>query len=576
MRYRLLVFSVALLFLSGKSAAQPGDQLNATEKILFNAKIFTSATKQPYAEAVLIRDKKIIAAGNLGEIKKLASSQVVLIDMKGGCVLPGFIDSHTHALEGGDGLLKANLFDDLVDIGQLSDYVKQVKEKKKQMTGDFVLIDGINIALWAKLDEVRSVFDNGEYTNQPVWLRGSDGHTSWANKAALKRAGIDKQFIESLKGEDVNYFGFDNNKEPNGFITERGQRKIDAVLPQDKTDYNKAAEKALEYNNAFGITAWLDPSSGSTTTKTAKILHAYAQMAEQKKLTAHVAATIVANADADPQPQIDFIKSLQKKYNQPNVSVLGFKIFADGVVEHPTHTAALSKPYTGSNSKGVLMYDAEKFKRFVVAADKQNMLVHVHAIGDWAVTKTLDGFEAARKANPGSKLPHTITHIQFVLPKDFTRFKELNALASLQLLWAFGDVTTIDIVKPYIDPELYQYQYPARSLLQAGTIICGASDWPVSTANPFEAIYNAETRKGPKGVLDSTQCVPRIAMLQAYTINAAKALLQEKNIGSIEAGKSADLILIDRDILTTDAESFKQSKIVWTMFEGHIVYRQKR
>ncbi|MBS1574244.1 MAG: amidohydrolase [Bacteroidetes bacterium] len=575
MRYCLFTFSIALLFIPGFSIAQQGDALNAEEKILFNAKIFTSDLKQPYAEAVFIHGKKIIAAGNLDEVKRFASKQVVLIDMKGGCVLPGLIDSHTHAVEGGDGLLKANLFDDLVDIKQLSDYVKQVKENKKQMTGDFVLIDGINISLWAQLGEVKSVFDNGEYENQPVWLRGSDGHTSWANKAALKRAGIDKQFIESLKGEDVNYFGFDSNKEPNGFITERGQRKIDAVLPQDEIDYDKSAEKALEYNNAFGITAWLDPSSGNTTNKTAKILLAYAHMAEQKKLTAHVATTIVANADADPQPQIDFIKSLQKKYNQPNVSVLGFKIFADGVVEHPTHTAALSKPYIGTNSKGVLMYNAEKFKHFVIAADKQNILVHVHAIGDRAVTKTLDGFEAARRANPNSRLPHTITHMQFVLPKDFARFKELNALASLQLLWAFGDVTTIDIVKPYMDPELYQYQYPARSLLQAGTIICGASDWPVSTANPFEAIYNAETRRGPKGVLDSTQCVPRTAMLQAYTINAAKALLQEKNIGSIEAGKSADLILIDRDILTADAQSFKESKIVWTMFEGHIVYKQK-
>jgi predicted amidohydrolase YtcJ len=553
---------------------KPND-LNAPEKILFHAKIFTANVNQPYAEAVLVKGNKIIAAGNLDEVKKQASNKAVLIDMNGGFILPGFVDSHTHSIEGGSGLLKANLFDGLIDLPQLSGYVKQIREGKQKMIGDFVVIEGLNISLWSQLNEIKAIFDNGEYTEQPVWLRGSDGHTSWANKAALKKAGIDKKFIESLKGEDLSYFGFGEDKEPNGFITESGQRKIDAVLPQNETDYEKATEKALEYNNAFGITAWLDPSSGSTTWRTARILEAYANMAQQKKLTAHVAATIVADADADPQPQIDFVKSLQKKYNQTDVSVLGFKIFADGVVEHPTHTAAMSKPYTGTNSKGVLMYDAEKFKHFVIAADKQNMLVHVHAIGDWAVTKTLDGFEAARKVNAGSKLPHTITHMQFVLPKDFTRFKELNALASLQLLWAFGDVTTIDIVKPYIDPELYQYQYPARSLLQAGTIICGASDWPVSTANPFEAIYNAETRKGPKGVLDSTQCVPRTAMLQAYTINAAKALMQEKNIGSIEAGKYADLILIDRDVLTVDAESFKESKVVWTMFEGRIVYHIK-
>jgi len=266
------------------------------------------------------------------------------------------------------------------------------------------------------------------------------------------------------------------------------------------------------------------------------------------------------------------IKSLQKKYNRENLNIIGCKIFADGVIEHPTHTAALSLPYTGTDSKGVLMFDPEKFTRFTIMADKQNLLVHVHAIGDRAVTETLNGFESVRKINGNNKLPHSITHLQIVQPSDFDRFKKLNVLASCQLQWAFGDVTTVDIVKPYIDPSLYKWQYPARSMLQAGATICGASDWPVSTANPFEAIYSAETRFGPKGVLDSTQCMPRIAMLYAYTINAAKAMMAEKNIGSLEPGKSADMILLDRDILTIPPEEMKDTNVLWTIFEGKKVY----
>jgi len=218
------------------------------------------------------------------------------------------------------------------------------------------------------------------------------------------------------------------------------------------------------------------------------------------------------------------------------------------------------------------MFDPKKFAQFVVAADKQDLLVHVHAIGDQAVTETLNGFEAARKANGNNKIPHTITHLQIVLPSDFERFKKLNVLASYQLLWAFGDITTIDIVKPYIDPSLYKWQYPARSMLQAGAIICGASDWPVSTANPFEAIYNAETRRGPMGVLDSTQCMPRMEMLYAYTINAAKAMRAEKKIGSLEPGKYADIIMLDRDILIINPEAMKDTRVLWTMFEGKKVY----
>ncbi|MEJ0104409.1 MAG: amidohydrolase [Bacteroidota bacterium] len=519
---------------------------------------------------------KIIYVGNLDEVKRGAGKTAIFIDLQGGCVLPGLIDSHTHAVDGGDGLLRANIFDGLVTIKELADYVRQVKVNKLGMIGDFLVIDGINIALWSQLDEIISVFNNGEFAQQPVWLRGSDGHTSWANAATLQRAGITKEYIQSLSTEDLKYFGHDADNIPNGFVSESGQRKIDAVLPPDVIDYNKAAIKALEYNNSFGITAFLDPSAGYTNKTSSNRLDAYAGLATQNKLTAHVAATIVAEADSNVQAQINMVKSLQKKYNRQNLSILGFKIFADGVVEHPTHTAALSIPYTGTNSKGVLMYDPVKFNQFVIQADKQKMLVHVHAIGDLAVTKTLDGFEAARKANGNSGLPHTITHMQFVLPPDFARFKQLNVLASMQLLWALGDVTTIDIVKPYIAPELYKYQYPARSLLQAGAIICGASDWPVSTGNPFEAMYEAETRNGLKGVLDSAQCLPRIAMLYAYTINAAKALMQEKNIGSIAPGKSADLILTDRDVLTVNAESFKLTKIIWTMFEGRIVYETKK
>src|SRR6185369_8717928 len=121
----------------------------------------------------------------------------------------------------------------------------------------------------------------------------------------------------------------------------------------------------------------------------------------------------------------------------------GFKIFADGVVEYPTQTAALSKPYLNKASSGVLMFNPAKFDNFVIIADKEGLLVHIHAIGDLAVTAALDGIEAARKANHNTIIPHTITHIQFALPKDFERFKQLNALASLQLLWAYGDFTTI-------------------------------------------------------------------------------------------------------------------------------------
>jgi len=547
--------------------------LDSSQKILFDAKIFTADAMHPYAEAVAIKGNKIVAVGNFDDVKKSLANSAVLIDMHGACILPGFIDSHNHAVEGGEGLMRANVDDSVLTIPQLAFYADEVKQNGFGMIGNFLVIDGINIETWRDIDGLHKVFSKGNYINQPVLLRGSDGHTGWANASLMKMAGINKAFIQSLPASTKKYFNVDANDEPNGFFADSGFAKVKAVLPKTHADDNIAAAKALAYNNALGITAWLDPAAGNIKDSIYYYLNGYKYLAQHNKLTAHVSAVVVADADALPQPQINKLKKLQATYNTyHNIEIVGFKIFADGVIEYPTQTAALSKPYINSGSYGALMYKPANFARFAIAADKQNLLVHVHAIGDRAVTETLNGFEAVRKTNGYSNLPHTITHVQVMKLEDIARFSKLHVLAALQLLWALGDPTTIDIVKPYIDAELYKYQYPARSLLQAGTIICGASDWNVSTANPFEAIYEAETRRGRLGVLDSTQCVPRIAMLYAYTINSAKALMREKMIGSIAPGKYADMVLLDRDVLTVSPESMKNTQVLWTMFEGKLVY----
>ncbi|MGB9085939.1 MAG: amidohydrolase family protein, partial [Terriglobales bacterium] len=260
--------------------------------------------------------------------------------------------------------------------------------------------------------------------------------------------------------------------------------------------------------------------------------------------------------------------------NVPNLHVTGIKVFADGVAEYPSQTAHLSQPYKNTGRNGDLLFDPKKFAEVCVAADKQGLIVHVHAIGDRAVKEALDGIAAARKANGNSGLPHTITHEQFVQPEDFPRFRELGVVSALQLLWAEASPDTIEILKPYLDPEIYQWQYPARSILDNGGIISGASDWPVSSANVFWAIYQAETRKGSEGVLDPSQAMPREAMFYAYTRNSAHAMNLD-SIGTIAAGKRADLVLLDRDVLTVSPEDMRETKVLWTMVAGKTVYRAK-
>jgi predicted amidohydrolase YtcJ len=254
------------------------------------------------------------------------------------------------------------------------------------------------------------------------------------------------------------------------------------------------------------------------------------------------------------------------------LTIPGLKVFADGVVEIPSQTAALTKPYLNTGRSVTPLFTPAKMNALVSEAYRRGLTVHIHAIGDLAVKNSLDAFEAARKANPGNSLPFSLTHAQFVDAEDIPRFAQLHVIAALQLLWAVADPSTNEQVKPYIDPEIYRWMYPARSILDAGGEIAGASDWPVSTANPFLAIYQAETRSGPQGVLNAAERMPREAMLFAYTRNSAEVLNQLDEIGSLAPGKRADLALIDRDILTIPAQELKSAAVVFTMWGGKIVY----
>jgi predicted amidohydrolase YtcJ len=278
----------------------------------------------------------------------------------------------------------------------------------------------------------------------------------------------------------------------------------------------------------------------------------------------------------DPSSFKNALAQKEKFGNIPNLTIPGVKVFADGVVEYPSQSAAMTGPYSNTGKKGDLLFKPENFAKLCIDADKRGMFVHTHAIGDLAVHEALNGYDAMRKANGNSGLPGSITHLQFVRPEDFERFKKLNVLASYQLLWAAYGFDSVDLIKPYIAADIWPWQYPARSMLDAGAVIAGASDWPVSTPEVFKGIYQAETRKGETGqALDASQDLPRELMLYAYTINAARVMKQEATVGSIEPGKAADFALVDRDVLTVPAEEMRDTKVLATMVAGEWVYRAK-
>jgi predicted amidohydrolase YtcJ len=564
-----VVLLLVTFFFPGGSPVWAQD--SSGERIFFHGKVFTGDPQNPYAEAVAIRGDKILAVGSLAEVVKSVSATAERTDLEGKSLFPGFIDSHSHSIDGGLSLISADASEKVQSLDQLPAFAADAEKTGKGIRGGVLEILGLPLEFWSHPDVLNAEFSTGVYERQSVILRGMDGHTAWANRALLQRAGITADFLKKLSAGERSYYGVNNDKDlqPNGFLVDAGMEKIEPLLPAPSAEQLLAAGRAaLEYNYSLGITAWLDPLASDY------VLRAYKMLAERGELTSEIVAFPQVFAK-DPAAELAGVKKTREVYNDvPHLHVTGIKVFADGVVEYPSQTAHLSKPYRNTGRNGDLLFEPKKFAELCIAADKQGLIIHVHAIGDGAVKEALDGIAAARKANGNSGLPHTITHEQFVLPEDFPRFRELGVVSALQLFWAEASPDTIEILKPYLDPEIYRWQYPARSILDSGGIISGASDWPVSTANVFRAIYQAETRRGSEGVLDASEDMPREAMFYAYTRNSARAMNMD-SIGTIAAGKRADLVLLDRDVLTVSPEEMRDTKVVWTMVAGKTVYRAK-
>jgi len=567
-RWWFFAFLFAVLpqvgLLGQRSPAQEG----SGGRIFVNAKVFTGEPESPYAEAVAVREGRIVAVGNLKEVTNAMPAGAQRIDLHGKTLFPGFIDSHSHSMHGGINVISADASEKVESIAQLVTFAADAKKSGRGMRGDILEILGIPLEFWSHTDELNAKFGGGEYEHQAVLLRGMDGHTGWANRELLKRAGISADYLKKLTADERSYYGAGKDFTPNGFLVDAGMDKVTPMLPKPTEERLLAAGRAaLQYNYQLGITAWLDPLADDDVLKTYKLLSEHGELHSIVDAFPRVYAK-------DPAAELAGVQKIRETYGKiPNLYVSGIKIFADGVVEFPSQTAHLTKPYKNTGRMGDLLFEEKKFNELCVAADKMGLIIHVHALGDGAVKAALDGIEAARKANPGSKLPHTLTHEQFVDPADFPRFQELGVISALQLLWADASLDTIELVKPYLDERVYKWQYPARSLLDSGAIISGASDWPVSSANVFWGIYQAETRKGPEGVLDAGQDMPRLAMFYAYTRNSARAMNQQDLIGTIASGKRSDLIVIDRDVLTISPEEMRGAKVLWTMVDGKTVWK---
>lgn len=554
----------------------------APETIFINGKVFTADEAKPLAEAFAVEKGRILAIGDQDKVLVHKGPQTQVIDLQGKRVLPGLIDAHTHAVIGGLAALSPNLHDEQLDIATVQQRLHAWHEEMRGDAGLPLVVFGVNPGTWKDPRALGEVFDAGIWASQPLLLMGADLHTAWANQKMRALAGIDSNYIRGLDSAQHHTVGVDAEGKPDGILVDAGVDLATVKLPKpDEKQLLAAGKFAVQANNRYGITAWMDPAAnagpgealfsrppGSTETG---ILPAYRALADANALTAHVAALLVASPLSDAADLDNLNKVRQQFINIPNLTLPGIKIFADGVLEYPAQSAALLEEYRNSGKQGEMLLTRQGLQALVNAADARGWLVHIHALGDRAVRESLDAFALARSQR-NSGMRHSITHLQLVDAKDYPRFADLNVIAVMQLHWAEMDNYLLDLVKPYVSETAFMGQYPARSLQKQGAAIAGASDWPISTANPWEAMHHAMTREGPDGGLNPAERLDINSMLLAYTRHAAEAIGLEDSIGSLTAGKQADFIIVDRDVLNVDNEALKQTQVLATYFAGDKVY----
>ncbi len=554
----------------------------AADLVLVNGKVYTAEPGQALMQAVAVKDGKIVQVGTDAQINALADAHTQRIDLAGKVLMPGMIDTHSHPIAGAFATLGANLEDQVKPLAELEQWILAEVKEGRGRAADVISIANVSSAYWEKSRELGQLFNQGRWADQPLVLNGIDGHTGWANNAMLKRLKIDAARVKGMSEQDRSYVGHEADFTPNGYFSESQWDQVRSQIPAASEEVMlKAAREAVRINNQYGVTAWMDAAANAgsddslfdfkATEQSYGVLPLYRTLAEKGELSAHVAALMIANPKSRPADLEVLANVMNKFQGVPNLSFPGIKVFVDGVLEYPGQTAAVLAPYKNSQKNGQLLIEPEHFGELVAAAEQRDWIVHMHAVGDRAVRESLNGVEYARKLNSNAKA-HSISHLQLVDPKDFPRFKQLGVIASMQLLWATGESYTVELVKPYISASAYSYQYPANSLQHAGAMIAGASDWPVSSPNPWNAIAQAVTRKGPLGVLNAKESVDRQLMFQAYTLNAAKTLRLDQQIGSLAPGKQADLIVLDRDVFKVSNDELFDTQVLKTFFAGKQVY----